>query len=298
MVKNKTEKPKKLKKSKEVIEKLKYRKYSPGNVTLNTIIFVFRIAMIIFAFIAPILFILAIAYDPGIRYLFLYTVSLILYRDGQIYQQWYNDIAYWIFIPIAIIVLISCFVFALAIPFLTKNTWQGRAKLAFSLLFWPALFCSVIYILQYTIPFFGHYPEVGSSTSIDENNVTHWYYSALKNNYSFYSTWMIIIQSIYIIIAIFGAFSIFEADLARKCQIIYWEESISNPQNRSLMNHVLEGRINFGDFKGENLNKELKKLNKEQKDLENEKRYKYIMELKQKRQDKKDAKKLKHSKKT
>ncbi|AKU80194.1 hypothetical protein [Spiroplasma turonicum] len=288
----------KMKKSKEVLEKLKYKKYSPSNIILNTIIATTRIIMLVFAFAAPALFILAIIYDQGIRSLFLFCLSLIVYQKGHVYEQSYNNIAWWVFIPCAILILIICFILGLAFPFISKNSWNQRAVLAFNLLFWPILFGSIIYIINYTIPYFGSFGEVGSSSSIDENNVVDWYYNALKNNYSYTSFWMIIIQSIYVIIFGFGIFTIFEADLARRYKIFYFDERINNPDNYSMYNHVLEGKLNFGEVEGTEIGKELKRLNKEERDYQENLRINYIMELKKKRHERKNAKKSKHNKKT
>ncbi|ASP28639.1 hypothetical protein SCORR_v1c08670 [Spiroplasma corruscae] len=298
MDKLKTVKPKKLKKSKEIINKLKYRKYSATNVIINTIIVTSRIIMLLFAFSAPVIFVLALIYDQGLRYLFIYTLSLITFKKGNIYNQETVNISLWVYALIAIFVLIISFVFGIAFPFLTKNTWKKRAILAFNLLFWPLLFGGIIYVINYTIPLFGNYPEVGSSSSIDENNVIAWYYTALKKSYSYKNTWLIILQSIYIIIMIFGIFTIFEADLARRLKIIYWDESFNEQNNYSLMNHVLEGRVNFGEVSRDEIKPKLKELNIEQKKLVAQKRLNYILEVKKKKQDKKDAKKLKHHKKT
>ncbi|AGR40881.1 hypothetical protein [Spiroplasma taiwanense] len=286
-----------IEKKQKIAKKINPKNDLIGSAITLSIVYIFRIIIIAFWIIAPIIFALIIAFDDGIRNLINYINSLIFYKPGEIYDVGINNLVIWIIAPFFWVFNVLIMLFFVVIPFFKKSSWRKKAYLSFNFIFWSLLFIAIIYAIWLTIPFYKHEAEVGSGESIENNNVIDFYWSSLNLTFNPFSGWMIALQSIYVVLFIFGIFLIFESDMLRKLKLDYYRFTV-NRKNNSLMNQVLEGKINFGDYEAKDLNSEIKRLKNELTIEAREQRVQKRLNELEERANRKNAKKFKNKKET
>ncbi|AUM62420.1 hypothetical protein [Spiroplasma monobiae] len=273
---------------KKKLKKLNFRNFKTGSVAFMIILSIFRIAMIVFWLIAPIILAFTIAFDDGIRNLVLFIWDLILGSDGNATQATVitiNTVA-----PIMWFLTLLIMLGATVKPFFNRRTYLQRLYLGFNYIFWPVLFISIIYGIYYTIPFYG---KPGGSITDPESAA----WQALRASFTPFSGWMIALQCMYFVLIIFGIFSFFEAIMVKKMKLDYSDFVVREANQRSLVNQVIEGKIEFGDFNPDEVDKELKRIRKEE--IAEEKRLKFeaMQKAEEERIEKKNAKKQRKNKK-
>ncbi|WP_339034470.1 hypothetical protein [Spiroplasma endosymbiont of Cantharis rufa] len=288
-------KEKALKKEKNKVKKINFKNFKTGSIFFMTILLIFRILMIIFWLLAPIIVGFTIGFDDGIRNLVKF-IGVFIYPDRLTSN---TTLVINIIAPVSWLMTLIIILLADVKPFFNKKQWRQRAYLAFSLIFWPILFVGFIYGIYFIIPLF----EVGIKTNPTDPNYDLKYqaWKSLKDSFSPFSSWMIALQCMYGVIVIFGLFSIFEAHMIRKMKLDYSDFFIRDENSRSLVTQVIEGKIEFGEFEPDQVNKEVKRVRRET--IEEEKREKFEKfqkmeeEILNKKKEKKERKNAKRKKK-
>ncbi|AGR41875.1 hypothetical protein [Spiroplasma diminutum] len=280
-----------MKKEKSKLKKINFRNFKTGSVLFMTVLTIFRILMIIFWLIAPIILALTIAYDNGIDHLVNYIGSQIYPND----LTWATNLIIKILAPLIWFLTVFIMLFATVKPFFNKKLWNERAYMAFNFIFWPTLFIIVIYTIWLTMPFF--YSGRETSQTDPNQDPIHHAWKALQENYSPFSGWMIALQVVYLIMIIFGIFSIFEAYMVKNMKLDYDDFLVREFNKTSLVSQVIEGKIEFGEFDPDQVNKELKRIRRET--IQEEKRLKieaFEKSEEERLRKKKEKKELKHAK--
>ncbi|ALD66088.1 hypothetical protein [Spiroplasma cantharicola] len=289
-------KEKVLKKEKTKIKKINFKNFKTGSIFFMTILLIFRILMVIFWLLAPIIVGFTIGFDDGIRNLVKF-IGIFIYPDRVSSN---TTIIINVIAPLSWLLTLLILLFADVKPFFNKKKWTQRATLAFNLMFWPLLFIGLIYGIYFLIPIL----QIGNPvTDPTDPNYDPIYqaWKSLKDSYSPFSSWMIALQCMYGVIVVFGMFSIFEAHMVRKMKLDYTDFYIKDQNSRSLVNQVIEGKIEFGEFEPDEINNELKRIRKET--IEEEKRMKFEKfqkmeeEYINKKKEKKERKNAKRKKK-
>ncbi|QHX36419.1 hypothetical protein [Spiroplasma sp. BIUS-1] len=279
------------KSEKKKLKKINFRNFKTGSVLFMILLSIFRIAMIVFWLIAPVVLAFNLAFDDGIRNLINYIWTLIL-LDGNVHKA--TDITINVAAPLMWFLSLIIMLVASVKPFFNKRTWSQRAYLAFNYIFWPVLFISIIYGIYFTIPFY----ESGLATSpTDPNQDPIWQaWNSLQLTFRPFSGWMIAIQCVFIVFIIFGIFSIFEAIMVKKMKLDYSDFVVRETNQRSLVNQVIEGKIEFGEFNPDEVDKEIKRVRNET--IAEEKRLKFeaMQKAEEERKERKEAKKQKRKK--
>ncbi|QBQ07408.1 hypothetical protein SGLAD_v1c02090 [Spiroplasma gladiatoris] len=236
---------------------------SIGGKILYTLVIILRILVILFWFIAPILITLAFVYDPGFRSLVWYICAKIKNVDTVNGMQVPSmDIAFVnkvINIAAPIICFVSFIIFLPAVvwPFYSKTQWRKRVFYATNLFFWPILFLVVDYSIYFLKSSFPKGPEIDINGPYYPLRIA---YEVLNANYTPFSGWNIAYQVVWFFLIFLAVFVSVEASLIRKLRLDYEDLYSETKDSRSLVNQVFEGRLEFGEIKAENLNKEIKQL--------------------------------------
>lgn len=273
---------KQVKKEKKLAKKKEKKaiRYKPTKSITITFIYLFRLCMIAYWIIVPIFFALIFYYDPGVKPLFKYVVMVLFAKisivDGEYIIT--NDVEklasllIWIITPsiwFVSFLLIYLFVYK---PFFKKKTYGKRAYLAFRFFFWSILSTALIYIIWFSIDFLPHKPSEGIGNGFINPSDKYW--SAAKENFSPWNGWMIFFQCIQAILLFFGIYTAIEADLIRRRKLDFNELFKSDINDRSIVNQVLEGRLEFGQYDSASLKKDLKELKSKMKEEEVERKIK------------------------
>ncbi|WP_339021077.1 hypothetical protein [Spiroplasma endosymbiont of Atherix ibis] len=249
---------KKEKNKEHKLRKINFKNFKTTSVFFMIVIVIFRITMIAFWLIAPIILALNVGFDDGLRTLVEFIWALILKGNNSTLETRITiDVAS----PLLWFLMMIIILFASVKPFFNKLTWGKRAHLAFNFIFWPILLTGLIYGIYFTIPFY----EIGTKTSPTAPNVdkTWQLWKSLKDKFTPYSGWMITLQCIYAIFFLFGILSIFEAHMVRTRKLDYSDFFVKDKFARSLYNQVIEGKIEFGEFDPFQVDKEVKRIRKE-----------------------------------
>ncbi|AOG60131.1 hypothetical protein SHELI_v1c01760 [Spiroplasma helicoides] len=259
-----------------------------------------RIVVTFLWVIVPILIALMFYYDPGTRNLLGYILSYILKNtsDGSAtvpsvdirVVEFFSSII----TPIIWFVMLFFMLIGFLIPFFSKAQWKKRAFYAFNLFFWSAFMVGLMYLIWYFKEFF----PSGQSNNINEfQDPRTIYYNALNDTYSPFKAWGIVYQSIWVTFAIIGIFVSIETTLIRKFKLNFKDMYGRDNSTTSLVNQVVEGKLEFGEVEPKNLRVEIKKLQKQLVVDEKQTIKDNIAEFKEKKKELKMVKKIPKQKK-
>ncbi|WP_338985363.1 hypothetical protein [Spiroplasma endosymbiont of Diplazon laetatorius] len=277
------------KKDKKKLKKLNFRNFKTGSVIFMVLLSIFRIAMIVFWLVSPVILAIAIGFDAGIENLIKYIWALIL-NDGNVTNA--TTITINVAAPLIWFLALLITLGGIVKPFYNKRLWRERGYMAFNFIFWSVLLIAIIYGIKFTIPFY----QKGEGTSITQGDAIYLAWRSLNENFNPFSGWMIALQCMHLILIIFGIFSIFEAHMVRKMKLDYSDFLVRETNQRSLVNQVIEGKIEFGEFNPDEVDKEIKRIKKET--IAEEKRIKFeaMQKAEEERINRKNAKKERKSK--
>ncbi|AHI52563.1 hypothetical protein [Spiroplasma culicicola] len=269
-VEQKTKKKKKAKKEKDpnklgFFKSIGLNNFKKTNGVLMFLVLIFRLIMVVYWIAAPVLLAFAFYYDQGVRNLFFYLIFIFfdethIDETGAVVPTYDETFANTIALSVApIIWFLSVLIIGLGIlrPFIKKGEWRQRAYLSFNFFFWPILMLSLLFGLKYLIPYLPSGPE-SISQGVYYPRYTYWLNA--KNTFSPFSGWSIVFQVINYILIAFAIFIAFEAHLIKKLKLDYSDFYKREFKEKSLVNQVIEGRLEFGEHDGKDLKAEIKKL--------------------------------------
>ncbi|QGS51635.1 hypothetical protein [Spiroplasma tabanidicola] len=263
------------------------------------LVLIFRIAIIFFWIIAPIMMTLAFAYDPGTRNLVWYICATVVHPkmlNGEVLFT--VDIAYVnnvinIAAPIIWFASFLLIFLCVVLPFFYTRKWAGKAFFAFNLFFWPLFFLGIDYAIYFLKSRFPMGPDIDINGPQYPLRIS---YLALNETYTFKSPWNIVYQITWCFLLLVGVFVSVEAGLIKSYKLDY-DDLYSQPKvGQSLVDNVIEGRLEFGEIKSEDLNTEIKNLRKDLIDEDRQRRIDRLEKIAEERKARKLAKKNKYSK--
>ncbi|QEH61515.1 hypothetical protein SCHIN_v1c03180 [Spiroplasma chinense] len=289
---------------KKIKDNLKLRNFKASSLFLNIFVIAFRVAAYAFWIIAPVLLAFALVYDQGARNFYGYILLSIFGKTEKIDGEYiatkdnsFVNTTVYITAPILWLILVILIYAFVTRPIMKKTLWRQRMYLSINLYFWAILFWVLLYMIWILLP------NLPGDTNVDENgyiNPKDAFYSAALKTFTPFSGWSIVYQVFCLCIIIFATFAAIEASLIRKLKLDF--DSFYKPEfnERSLVNQVIEGRLQFGETDPGDLKAEIKKL---RNDLDMERKERKMKELerieyeaKQKKEAKKNAKNKKKNK--
>jgi len=264
MKKDKKNKPY-TKKQKRTAKKLRLNinNYKSTSSFVITSIFVLRIVSVFVLILFPILIALASFFDSGIKALILYTLGFLpdffqrLFAFGNTTSKIENVsriLPFIIWLGAGFLMFFFYF-----LPFITSKSKKGKGFQSFYFLLLTIIGFFLIYGFQFfIIDLLPHGNDQMSAIVSGDWKTVHWF--DLKNNFHWNSFWMISIQIVHIVTFLFFVWAAIESDLIRRKKLSYDDLVIDYSKQRSLVNDVLSGNLEFGSVPDENLKLSIKKL--------------------------------------
>jgi hypothetical protein len=249
------------KKAKTKKHRLKFRKPKTTNPMIITMIYLFRVLVIVFVAVYPVLIACTAAFDDGAKNFMLYAlyslpqnfVKFLTFNSQSSAEGAVRVIPLLIWLVFALMVFLMYF-----LPFILSKHKGAKGFLAFYYMLFAAIGYGLIYGAHFWLIDQLPHGDTGLDPVIMDQKTMYWI--ELKNTFSYTSFWMIGQQIFHGITFVFGVWCAIESILIRKKKLSYDDLVTNFDRENTLANKILNGQLEFGNVADENLKLSIMKL--------------------------------------